>query len=331
MPSPDAPNPDAPHPGKPGPIRSLPHRARRILTALPANTRGALWILQAAFFFMIMSTLIKLLGSDLSVFQILLVRQCIMALIVAPKILRGLPGSLVTRHPALQAARVACATIAMLCGFTAVIHLPLADATALGFSKTFFVTIFAIFFLGETVGAHRWGATILGFLGVLLMLKPGGAFLVDPYALLAIIGAAAAGMVMIIIRILTRTDSPTTILTYQAVGVGLIMIGPALYTWVPPTLEEWGLLLAVGFASWAGQMSNIRAFRAGEATAIASLDYSRLIYATAFGFLIFGQWPSVTTLIGAGVIILAALYTVRREAIRGRQLARAAEGRGYNT
>ncbi|WP_209014975.1 DMT family transporter [Roseibium limicola] len=303
---------------------------RALLNALPPNTIGALWILQAAFLFTIMSTLIKLLGSDLSVFQILLVRQCVMALIVAPTIIRNLPHSLQTKRPDLQAARVFFATIAMLCGFTAVIELPLADATALGFSKTFFITIFAIFFLGETVGIHRWGATIAGFLGVLLMLNPGGEGLVDPNALLAIIGAAAAGLVSIIIRFLTRTDSPTTILTYQAVCVGILMTGPAIYTWSTPTLEEWGLLAAVGIVSWAGQMSNIRAFRAGEATAIASLDYSRLIYASAIGILVFGQWPSATTLIGAGLIILASLYTIRREAVRGRQLARAAEGRGYN-
>ncbi|WP_289035935.1 DMT family transporter [uncultured Roseibium sp.] len=300
------------------------------LAALPTNTIGALWILQAAFLFTIMSTLIKLAGSDLSVFQILAVRQAVMVLIVAPRIIRGLPTSLATKRPDLQVARIVFATTAMLCGFTAIIELPLADVTALSFSKTFFLTIFAIFFLGETVGIHRWGATIVGFLGVLLMLRPEGDGFIDPFALLAIIGAACAGLVMVILRILTKTDSPTTILTYQAVFVGLIMAGPAIYTWKAPSLEEWGLLVMIGVVSWAAQMSNIKAFRAGEATAIASLDYTRLLYATIIGALVFSQWPSVETLIGAGIIIAASMYTVRREAVRGRQLARAAEGRGYN-
>ncbi|MCX2722000.1 DMT family transporter [Roseibium salinum] len=310
------------------------NRLQRKITAmtahLPSNTIGALWILLAAVLFSMMVTLIKLLGQDLSVFQILFVRQGLMLLIVAPKILSGLPTSLATKRPGLQLIRIVIATTAMLMGFTAVIELPLADATAISFSKTFFVTIFAIWLLGETVGVHRWGATIIGFLGVLLMLRPDGEGLVDPYAMLALAGAACAGMVMIVVRMLTRTDAPVTILTYQAFGVGLIMAVPAFLTWQAPTLEQWGLLLLVGVISWAAQMCNIQAFKAGEATAIASLDYTRLLYATFFGALVFNQWPRLETLIGAAVIIAASIYTVRREAKRGRELARAADARGYS-
>jgi len=298
---------------------------------LPSNTIGALWILLAAFLFSIMVTMIKFLGQDLSVFQILVIRQAIMLAIVAPTILRGLPGSLATKRPGLQLTRILFAATAMLCGFTAIIEMPLADATAISFSKTFFITIFAIWLLGETVGVHRWGATIIGFLGVVLMLRPDGEGLVDPYALLAIAGAACAGMVMIVVRILTRTDPPVTILTYQALGVGLIMAIPAVLTWQAPTLAQWGLLLMIGIISWAAQMANIRAFKAGEATAIASLDYTRLLYATIFGALVFSQWPRMETLIGAAIIIAASIYTVRREAKRGRELARASDGRGYNS
>ncbi len=314
----------------PPPPAGIAGRITEAVKKLPPNTIGALWILQAAFLFTIMTTMIKLAGESLSVFQILVVRQFVMVLIVAPKILRGLPSSLHTKRPGLQAARVVFATTAMLCGFTAVVELPLADFTALSFSKTFFITIFAIIILGETVGIHRWGATIVGFLGVLLMLRPEGSGVVDPYALMAIGGAACAGMVMVILRILTKTDPPVTILTYQALFVGFLMIIPAIMTWQDPTLGQWGLLVLIGIVSWAAQLSNIQAFRAGEATAIASLDYSRLIYATIIGVIVFSQWPSVETLVGAAIIIAASLYTVRREAIRGRQLARTAEGRGYN-
>lgn len=309
---------------------SLSQRIERVTERLPSNTIGALWILLAAFLFTVMSTLIKMTGETLSVFQILAVRQAVMVAIVAPKIVPNLPGSLATKRPGLQAARIFFASTAMLCGFTALIELPLADATALSFSKTFFITIFAIFFLGETVGPHRWGATIIGFVGVLIMLRPEGDGFVDPYAALAIIAAACAGMVMVILRVLTRTDAPITVLTYQAVFVGLIMAVPAYLTWKTPTWEQWGLLLVMGVVSWAAQMCNIKAFKAGEATAIASLDYTRLLYATVFGAMIFGNWPSVETLIGAAVIIAASLYTVRREAIKGKALARNADGRGYN-
>lgn len=310
------------------PSASLISRLTHKLGQLPPNTIGALWMLLAAFLLSIMVTLIKFIGQDLSVFQILVVRQFTMLAIVAPIILPGLPHSLTTRRLGLQLTRIVVAATAMLLGFTAVIEMPLADATSIGFSKTFFITIFAIWFLGEKVGRHRWGATIVGFLGVLLMLQPGAEGLVNPYALMALGSAACAGMVMIVIRVLTRTDPPNTILTYQALGVGLIMLVPAWLTWQTPTLEQWGLLLAVGLFSWGGQMANIQAFKAGEATAIASLDYTRLVYATLFGAFVFSQWPGPETLIGAAVVIAASLYTVRREAIRGRQLARASDGRG---
>ncbi|CTQ43226.1 MULTISPECIES: DMT family transporter [Stappiaceae] len=320
---------------QPEPSEATGNRLRRKVTSLtenlPSNTIGALWILLAAFLFSIMVTLIKLLGKDLTVFQILVIRQGIMLAIVAPKILSGLPTSLATKRPGLQLTRIVVAATAMLCGFTAVIELPLADATAISFSKTFFLTIFAIWLLGETVGVHRWGATIVGFLGVVLMLRPQGDGLIDPFALLAIAGAACAGLVMIVVRLLTRTDPPVTILTYQAFGVGLIMIIPAILTWQTPTLAQWGILLGIGIVSWAAQMANIQAFRAGEATAIASLDYTRLLYATVFGALVFHQWPRVETLVGAAVIIAASIYTVRREAKRGQKLARASDGRGYNS
>ncbi|WP_434051122.1 MAG: DMT family transporter [Roseibium sp.] len=309
-------------------LKRVEQKLAAMTGGLPSNTVGALWVLLAAFGFTVMVTLIKFVGQDIGVFQILVVRQAVMLMIVAPTILRGLPSSLSTQRPGLQLARVLLATTAMLCGFTAFIELPLADVTAISFSRTFFITIFAIWFLGETVGIHRWGATIVGFLGVLLMLRPGAEGFIDPYALLAITGAGCAGMVMIVVRILTRTDSPVTILTYQALGVGLIMLVPAIINWQTPTLHQWSLMILIGIVSWAAQLANIKGFKAGEATAIASLDYTRLLYATIFGALVFSQWPSVETLIGAAIIIAASIYTVRREAKRGRELARAAEGRG---
>ncbi len=261
-----------------------------------------------------------MLGERLHVAEIILIRQIVMTAIVAPVIISGLPGSLKTQRPDLHVVRVTCASIAMLAGFTAIIHLPLADATAIAFSKTFFLTIFAILFLGETVGRHRWAATAIGFLGVVIILQPGGDTGFNIYAAMAVGSAASAGVVMIIIRKLSQVERPVTILTYQAVFVGLIMLPIALYHWVTPTLEEWGLLMLVGMASWAGQMCNIRAFRAGEASAIAALDYARLIYATVIGFLVFGELPKPVTYAGAALIVAGALYTVWRENRLGRQV-----------
>lgn len=297
--------------------------------ALNANLRGALILMVAAGLFAAMTVLIKLLGTRLHVTQILLVRQVVMTAIVAPAIMRGFPGVLRTSVPGLQLVRIALALGAMLMGFSAVIHMPLADATALGFAKSFFVTIFALFILKETVGPRRWAAVAAGFAGVLIMLQPGSdSFTV--FGLMAVAAAACAGAVMVIIRLMSRTESSTTILTWQALGVGIAMTVPGILYWQAPTAEEWGLLIAMGVISYLAQMANIRAYKWGEASLLASLDYVRLLYAAAFGWLIFSTLPGPATWIGAGLIVASSIYTIWREAQARQKLTRSPEGRGYS-
>jgi len=280
----------------------------------------------AAFGFSVMVVLIKMAGERIPVSQILLVRQWIMVAILVPAFIRDFPSLLVTQRPGLQLLRVTLALVAMTGGFTAVVNLPLADVTALGFAKSFFVTIFAVIVLKETVGIHRWSAVVIGFVGVLFMAQPGTASF-SIYGAMALLGAAAAGCVMVVIRLLSRTESTNTILVYQALGVGVVMILPAWFQWVSPTPYEWLLLVSIGFVSFFAQKANILAYRFGEASVLASLDYVRLLYATAFGAWIFQQWPAKETLAGACIIVLASLYTVHREAQRKQVLASSAEGR----
>ena len=295
---------------------------------LSDNLKGAAVLMLAAFGFALMIALIKLAGAHLPVVQILFVRQMGMVAMLLPALASHFPDALRTQRPGLQATRVVLALVAMLCGFTAVVHMPLADATALGFAKSFFVTIFAVAVLGETVGVHRWSAVALGFVGVLIMMRPGGdAFTI--YAVMAVVGAAAAGAVMVVIRLLTRTESSTTILAYQAIGVGAVMAGPALWFWEAPTAREWGLLAAIGVVSYFAQRANILAYKWGEASMLASLDYVRLLYATVLGFWLFGTLPGVATWVGAGIIVLASVYTVYRERVRGAKLSAGPNGRGF--
>ena len=325
---PEADPPDAPPKLPPDSSKSL--RLIDRFSALSGNVRGALWILMAAMFFSVVMSLIKTIGTRLPVLEILMVRQAVILVATLPVIIRHFPQALVTRKPWHHAARVCCALVAMFGGFTAVVHLPLADATALGFAKSFFITIFAIVFLKEIVGIRRWLAIIVGFAGVLVMLKP-GADGISIYGVMAVIGAAGAGLVMILIRYLSRFDKPVTILAYQTVFVGLLAAPFALYQWVWPTPREALILVAIGLVSMIGQMCNIRAFGAGEATAIATLDYTRLLWAAIIGFIVFSETPTATTLIGAGIIISASIYTVWREAKRGQRLSRSPAGRGDTT
>ena len=290
--------------------------------------RGALLLLVAALFFSLMIALIKLAGERLHVTQILLARQTVMTLLVCPSILYHFPGCLRTARLDLQIVRILFALLAMLSGFYALIHLPLADVVAIGFAKAFFVTIFAIWILHEVVGMRRWFAVIVGFLGVIVMLRPG----TDSFellSLLALLSSGCAGFVMVVVRKLSQYDSPITTLSYQAVFVGLLVAVPAYIYWLPPTFYEWLLLLLIGCVSYVAQLLNINAYKFGEASLLASLDYTRLLYATLFGFFLFGSFPDIYTWLGATIIVASCLYTMHREHQSNKNLIRSHEGRPF--
>ena len=278
----------------------------------------------ASFVFSLMALLIKVLGQRLHITQILFVRQLGMILMVSPAILQNFPGSLRANRPGLQVVRVGFALIAMLCGFTAVIYMPLADATAIFFAKSFFITIFAVLILAETVGVYRWSAIVIGFVGVMIMLQPGTDNF-SVYGLMSLAGAAGAAAVMILLRLLSRSDSPETTMTYGAIGVGVVMIIPGIYFWQPLSGTEWLLLAAVAVVGYYGQKLNIYAYKHGEASLLASLDYVRLLWATLFGFLVFGQLPGLWTWVGAAIVIAAAIFMIYRETHRKQQLTSTAE------
>lgn len=294
---------------------------------LSDNLKGAVVLVLAAGVFSLSVALIKLVGERIPVVQIIFLRQMGMMLMLSPVLIAHFPQSLKTTKPGLQFARVVFALCAMYGGFTAVVNMPLADATAIGFAKSFFVTIFAIFILHEVVGVYRWGAVVVGFIGVAIMLRPGGdGFSV--YGLYALGGAAGAGLVMVIIRLLSRTEPGHTIMAYQVIGVGLVMLVPTIFLWVQPSFVEWLLIVAIAITSFFSQKANIYAYAHGEASLLASLDYLRLLFATVFGFFLFSQLPSSSTWIGALVVVAAALFTVYREAKRKKVITHGPGGSG---
>jgi len=288
------------------------NQLKEYITGLPDNTRGAVTVLVAAAGFSFMALLIKLVGAGIHVTQVIFVRQICIVLIMFPQLSKGFPDSVKTTQPLLHLARISVALVAMLCGFTAVINMPLADATAIGFAKSLFVTIFAIILLKETVGIRRWSATLIGFGGVLIMLQPGSDGF-NLYGVYAAIGAVAAGLVMVLIRIMSRKDPPATILIYQGVGVALILAIPAIINWQPPTLTEWLLLLGIGATGYLSQLCNVYAYKFGEASLLAPLEYTRILYATVIGLIVFGDLPGVSTVVGATIVVLASAYTIHRE------------------
>jgi len=292
----------------------------RRFAALPANVRGAAWVLAGSLGFSVMAVLIKLLSRDLDPFQIVLFRCAVGLAVLAPLVARAGPSILRTDAPLLHVGRAMAGLTAMFCGFYAITHLPLATATAVSFAKPLFMIVVAVVALGEIVRWRRWTATAVGFLGVLVMLRPGaGAF--DPAMLVALAQALAVAVAVAFVKKFPAEERHLTILFYFAVVSTAVAALPAAAVWRWPTAEGWLLGVAVGVVGVASQACIVRGYRIGEATALSPFDYSRLIFATAAGLAIFAEVPDAWTLAGAAVIVGSTLYIARREARLARPAA----------
>lgn len=283
---------------------------------MSSNLKGVLWALSATALFATAAALTKLASLQYPVLQILFIRQMILLASVAPAILKGFPDNLGTRKIGLHVFRLAGAFTALSCGFWAVAVLPLTTATVLAFSSVFFTTLLAVAMLGERIGRARLAAIVVGFAGVLVVMRPSFSGLVDPRALIAVAGAVGVAVAMVSVRKLSRTESNATLLAYQGLFVGLLAALPLPWLWVVPDGEGLALLVAIGAISAVGQWCGVRALRAGEAGLVSSVEYMKLIYATLLGYWLFAEWPDMFTLAGAALIIGAALFTIHREARR---------------
>ena len=280
---------------------------------LSNNMKGILWALLASGIFSIVAAMAKIAVQDYHVLQILFFRQIIIFLSVLPRIGRSFPQSLKTRHPGLNSLRLLGAFVALSCGIWAVSLLPLTTAITLAFAKTFFVALFALYFLGETVGPARIGAIIMGFIGVVIVIRPGTEGLFDIATLIPIVGAIGAATAATSVRKLSQTESTETLLAYQALFVGLMAGIPLFWLWTTPDLPGLLLLLSMGLLATLSNWIGIKALRLGEANVVGNIDYSRLVYAAILGFILFGEVPDLYTILGAAVIISSSLFIFHRE------------------
>jgi len=273
----------------------------------------------AAFFVAVMSALIKHIGQEFAVVEILFIRQLCVLAIISPVLLRNHTTVFKSNQKRIYLLRTVFSTIAMITGFTALVHLPLAEATSISFGRTLFATLLAIVVLKEVVGIRRWTGVLIGFMGVLIVVRPDGDNF-NFYALLAITSAFFVASNMIILRKVSQIDPPSTIMAYQSVMITLIMAGPAFYYWKTPTFDELSLIVLAGGLMSVTQYLTIQAFKVGEAAAIAPVEYVRLLFATIIGIYFFDEIPTIWTLVGALVIIGSTFYTMRRTIVRKQKL-----------
>ena len=225
---------------------------------------------------------------------------------------RRLPHLLATKRLLLHFGRVGLLVLSISLLFIALRYMSLADATAISFTSPLFITILVIPILGEKVGKARWLAVLGGLCGVLIIVRPGSG-LASWISLLPLLGAIAFAGFQIATRLLSSTESTFATLFYTG-GFGLLWSSLALpFIWVTP--EPWHMLafLIQGALGMGAHLCMIRAFSLAEASLLAPFNYSKIIWASATGYLVFGNIPTLNTLVGAAVIALAGVFIMFRE------------------
>lgn len=283
--------------------------------AQPNNLQGALWMLGSAVGFTAMTVLIKFLGSDYPAALQTFYRQAAGLVILLPVILRHRGAAYATTRPGILFFRSAAGTLGMILSFYAFQKMPLADANALSFTRTLWLVPLAAFVVREHVGRWRVGAAAVGFLGVLLMARPGagGEFALGLPALAMLAASFLFALTITGMKVMTRDHSPTVLLVWAATLGFIFAIPGAFITWRWPEPTDLALLCAMGVLGTITQGCYIKGMQQGDAAAMAPIDYTRLVFTAAAGFLLFGEIPTAWTMAGAGVVVASTLFITWRE------------------
>lgn len=289
-------------------------------TALPGPLRGALWMVGACACFAAMTAVVRHATADLHPFQVAFLRSLFGLMFMLPWVWRVGRAALSTQRFRLHLTRSFLTLVGTLCWFYAISLMPLAEVTALSFTAPLFATVGAALFLGEQVRARRWAATLIGFSGAMILLRPGAEAFTSA-ALVALAASASMAVSILVIKSLSRTEPPAVVVLYTGILVTPMAAVPAGLVWTNPPLDLWPWLVGTGLLATLGHLALVRAFAAADATAVLPFDFSRLIFAALLGFVFFAERPDAWTWVGAAVIFAATVYTARREA----QLRRAGD------
>lgn len=217
-----------------------------------------------------------------------------------------------TAYPKLQILRAALTIPMIWCFFTGLALMPLAEAITIAFAAPLFITMLSRPILGEQIGRRRWSAVAIGFIGILVALRPGfGGLSIGP--VLVIISAFAYALSMVLLRRFAGQEPTHNILFYSAIGAFVVGGINAIPVWTEPGAVDWGLLLLVGVWGVFGSYAVIRAYRLGEASMLAPLEYTALIWSILFDLWLFSLTPVPAVLLGAGIVIGSNVYIAHRE------------------
>ena len=289
---------------------------------MPASThtRAALLMLGSTLFFGMMAVSIKLAAETLHTFEIAFFRNFFGLIAALPLLLRHGPGLLKTTQLPRYFVRCLIGVASMFCGFWAIGNLPLAQAVSLSYSTPLFVTIAAVWFLHEQVRARRWAAVVIGFIGVLVIVRPGSASFTAG-SLVALSAAVLSGIVAIQIKQLSATEPADRIVIWTTMLWVPMSLGPALFVWEWPQGITWLWVASAGLLGTGGHMLWTRALKLGDVSALTPISFMQLPLVAVLGFVLFDEAVDRWTVLGAAIIFAANAYIAHREAQLSRRAA----------
>ena len=279
---------------------------------------AAAWMLTAGLLFALMDAGMKWIANDYPPFQIAFLRSlAALPLVLAWIVARGRGGTLLRVHWPLHLLR-GMLGLAMMVGFVyGLARMPLSTAYTIVFVAPLMVTALAVPLLGERVGPRRWGAIVVGLVGVLVVLRPTGSGVATLAGLAVVLAALAYAVAAITVRKLALRDSPEAMVFWFLLLLGVFAGAVAAFDWQPLQRAHWPVIAMIGVTGALAQVALTYAFRLGQASQIAPLEYAALVWVVLLDVALWQALPDRMTWLGAGIIIASGLYLIRRERLVG--------------
>ena len=287
-------------------------RIATVWRGLSPTTRGITMMVVATICFSVMHATIRYLAKDLHPIQMAFFRNFFGVIVFLPVIARSGFGFLRTERLGMHAIRGVLNICAMFAFFTGLSMTPIARVTALSFTGPIFMAILSVILLGERIYLRRTLAILGGFIGMLVVLRPGVSE-IDTGSLLVILSAMFWSVALIVIKVLSRTETSLTITGYMTIFLSLFSFGPALWVWQTPSMEAWVLLVVMGVTGTFAQLTLAESLKQADAGVIMPFDFLKLVWASLLGFLLFSEMPDGWTLVGAVIIFASGTYIAIRE------------------
>ncbi|ASI92217.1 DMT family transporter [Vibrio mediterranei] len=277
----------------------------KVTTQWSPTPKGIALALVSTALFTVVGVIVRLLSDSIGVFQILLFRQLVFLTLLMPAIVINFASLRQPTHLKLHTFRILGAFTALSIGFVVVSTIPLANATALGFTQVLFVALLARLFLRETLSMSRILTLILGFSGVMLIVQPSFDDTSLGYIVLGLVASMGAAIAAICVRRIAQLESKLALLAYQALFVGILALVPSTFDWVWPSWNELLLLVSVGVISSIAQWFGVSAYKNGAANVVSNVEYVKIIYAMGIGYLLFSETPNQLAIIGVVLLFLS--------------------------